>query len=60
VVNLVALIVAPIIVTYKSLGIGGWLVVLVLLAVLVWAIMQSKKPAPKLSEIDVAAPAPGD
>lgn len=46
VVNLVALIVAPIVVTYKNLGWGGWLVILALLAVLYWAITQSKKEAP--------------
>ncbi len=46
VVNLVSVIIAPIIVTYKSLGVGGWVVVLLLLAALIWAIMQSKKPAP--------------
>ena len=45
VVNLVALIVAPIVVTYKSLGFGGWLVVLFLLGVLAWAIMRSKADA---------------
>ena len=45
VVNLVALIVAPIVVTYKTLGFGGWVVVLVLLAALVWAIMHSKADA---------------
>ncbi|MBT3392183.1 MAG: sodium-translocating pyrophosphatase [Chloroflexi bacterium] len=44
VVNLVALIFAPIIVTYKTLGFGGWLAIVVLLAALVWAIRQSKKP----------------
>jgi len=44
--NLVALIVAPIVVTYKDLGWGGWLAILVLLAGLVWAIRQSKKPVP--------------
>ena len=42
VVNLVALIVAPIVVTYKTLGFGGWLIVLVLIGALVWAIMRSK------------------
>ena len=31
VVNLVALIVAPIVVTYKNLGFGGWVVVLALI-----------------------------
>lgn len=52
VVNLVALIVAPIVVVYQDLKIGGWIVVLVLLAVLVWAIRQSKRPAPKLTETE--------
>ncbi len=46
VVNLVSVIIAPIIVTYKNLGAGGWVVVLLLLAALIWAIIQSKKPAP--------------
>lgn len=49
VVNLVALIVAPIVVTYKSLGFTGWAAVILLVAALVWAILQSKKPAPELS-----------
>ena len=57
VVNLVALIVAPIVVAYKDLSLGSWVVIVLLLAVLVWAIAQSKKPAP---EITKAAPAPGD
>jgi K(+)-stimulated pyrophosphate-energized sodium pump len=48
VVNLVALIVAPIVVTYKTLGFGGWVVVLVLLGVLAWAIMRSKADAPEI------------
>jgi K(+)-stimulated pyrophosphate-energized sodium pump len=48
VVNLVALIVAPIVVTYKSLGFSGWVVVLVLLGVLAWAIVRSKAEAPGL------------
>ena len=59
VVNLVALIVAPIIVAYKQLGLSGWVVVLLLLGALIWAIFQSKKPAPKIMETEVA-PAPGD
>ena len=50
VVNLVALIFAPIIVTYKTLGFGGWFAILLLIAALVWAIRQSKKPV----EIPVA------
>ena len=48
VVNLVALIVAPIVVTYKELGIGGWVVVLALLGVLAWAIIRSKADAPEI------------
>jgi K(+)-stimulated pyrophosphate-energized sodium pump len=59
VVNLVALIVAPIVVVYKNLGFTGWLVVLLALAALIWAIYQSKKPAPSLKEID-AEPSTGD
>ncbi len=48
VVNLVALIVAPVVVTYKNLGFGGWVIVLVLLGGLVWAIMRSKADAPEM------------
>jgi len=48
VVNLVALIVAPIVVTYKSLGFGGWVIILLLLGVLAWAIMRSKADAPEM------------
>ncbi len=48
VVNLVALIVAPIVVTYKDLGLSGWAVVLVLLGVLAWAISRSKAEAPEV------------
>jgi hypothetical protein len=44
----VALIVAPIVVTYKNLGFGGWAVVLVLLGVLAWAIMRSKADVPAM------------
>ena len=48
VVNLVALIVAPIVVTYKNLGFGGWVVVLILLGVLAWAVIRSKAEAQAL------------
>jgi K(+)-stimulated pyrophosphate-energized sodium pump len=48
VVNLVALIVAPIVVTYRTLGFGGWVTVLVLLGVLTWAVIRSKAKAPAL------------
>jgi K(+)-stimulated pyrophosphate-energized sodium pump len=50
VVNLVSVIIAPIVVQYETLGVIGWIVVVSLLAVLGWAIWQSKRPAP-----DVAA-----
>jgi hypothetical protein len=61
VVNLVALIVAPIVVQYKDLGVVGWLVVLALLAVFAWAIWQSKSKAPELADIktDAAVPVGG-
>ncbi len=45
VVNLVSLIIAPIIVQYKGLGIGSIIVVVVLLAALWWAISTSKREA---------------
>jgi len=44
VVNLVSVIIAPIVVQYKSgLGPMGWLVVAVLLGLFVWALWQSKR-----------------
>jgi K(+)-stimulated pyrophosphate-energized sodium pump len=49
VVNLVSVIIAPIVVQYRTLGFGGWLIALVLLAVLIWAIWQSKRPTPPLA-----------
>jgi K(+)-stimulated pyrophosphate-energized sodium pump len=49
VVNLVSVIIAPVVVQYRNLGLAGWAVVLVLIAVLAWAIWQSKKPAPGLA-----------
>ncbi len=49
VVNLVSVIIAPVVVQYRNLGWGGWIIVLVLLAVLGWAIWQSKRPAPGLA-----------
>ncbi len=55
VVNLVALIIAPIIVTYKSLGFTGWIIILLLLGALVWAIAQSKKAAPSYTEAGAPA-----
>ena len=48
VVNLVSVIIAPIVVQYEELGIAGWLTVAGLVALLVWAIGQSKRPAKEL------------
>lgn len=52
VVNMVAVIVAPIVVNYHNtftpLGKWGWVTVIFLLAVLSWAILSSKKPAQDL------------
>jgi K(+)-stimulated pyrophosphate-energized sodium pump len=59
VVNLVALIVAPIVVAYKSLGFTGWLVVILAVAALIWAIYQSKKPSESLVDIE-PSPSSGD
>ena len=48
VANLVAVIIAPIVVQYSQLGVVGWLLVAVLVASLIWAIRQSKRPAPEI------------
>jgi K(+)-stimulated pyrophosphate-energized sodium pump len=48
VVNIVSLLAAPIIVQYQNLGVGGWIIVAVLTAAVVWAILQSKKPVKEL------------
>ncbi len=45
VVNLVSLIAAPLIVKYSSLNVGVVLIVIVLIAAVIWAILQSKRPA---------------
>jgi K(+)-stimulated pyrophosphate-energized sodium pump len=50
VVNLVALIIAPIVVAYKTLTIGIVIIILLLIAILVWAILQSKRPAPEITK----------
>ncbi len=44
VVNLVSVIIAPIVVQYQPLPLGGWIGVIFLLGTLVWAVWQSKKP----------------
>jgi len=59
VVNLVSVIIAPIVVQYRTLGVVGWLIVVALLAVLAWAIWKSKTPAPQVTDTDVV-PATGD
>lgn len=56
VVNLVSVIIAPIVVQYKQLGFTGWLIVILLLASLVWAIWQSKKPVPGPRQEAAASP----
>ena len=38
VVNLVSLLAAPIIVRYETLGVGGWVAVVILFGGLVWAV----------------------
>jgi K(+)-stimulated pyrophosphate-energized sodium pump len=48
VVNMVSLLAAPIIVKFTELSVGVVVVAIVLAAALVWAIMQSKKPAPAI------------
>jgi len=44
VVNLVSLLAAPVIVKYQNLGVVGWIIVVVLFAIVTWAFLQSKKP----------------
>lgn len=60
VVNLVAVIIAPIIVQVEDLGLVGWAVVAGLVATLVWSIYSSKREAPPiLQEAEVLAAASG-
>jgi K(+)-stimulated pyrophosphate-energized sodium pump len=49
VVNLVSVIIAPIVVQYETLGVVGWTIVVLLVALLGWAIWQSKRPAPEVT-----------
>jgi uncharacterized membrane protein len=61
VVNLVSVIIAPIVVQYAG-ATGGtllivWIVALVLLGVLAWAVIRSKAPAPSMTEVSVPAKA---
>ena len=57
VVNLVAVIVAPIVVQYQGLNLGTGVIAAVLLGVLAWAVMRSKAPAQSMTAA-VSAPAP--
>ena len=57
VVNLVSLLAAPIMVQQAG-GVGSYIVAAILLAAVVWAILQSKKPMPELAE--AVEPVPGD
>src|SRR5687768_17247553 len=58
VVNLVSVIIAPIVVQYSGAAgssvIGVWVVALVLLGVLAWAVIRSKAPAPSMTEMTEA------
>jgi K(+)-stimulated pyrophosphate-energized sodium pump len=59
VVNLVSVIIAPIVVQYAG-ATGGtlwmvWIIALVLLGVLAWAVMRSKAPAPSMTEAKATA-----
>jgi K(+)-stimulated pyrophosphate-energized sodium pump len=48
VVNLVSLIAAPVIVSHQNLGIGEWIVVIVLFGAIIWALAQSGKRVEEL------------
>jgi K(+)-stimulated pyrophosphate-energized sodium pump len=60
VVNLVSLILAPIIVQYKDFTLTTGLVIVILLALLWWAITRSKREAQPLPEPSLAAAPTGD
>jgi len=55
VVNMVSLLAAPILVKFQDLSFGGWLVVGLLLASMIWGISQSKK---KAAPVQAAVKAP--
>ena len=57
VVNLVSVIIAPIVVQYSgNVTLGVWVVALVLLGVLSWAVIRSKAPAPSMTTVPQTAP----
>jgi K(+)-stimulated pyrophosphate-energized sodium pump len=51
VVNLVAVIVAPIVVQYQGLNVGTGLIAAALIGVLAWAVMRSKAPAQAMNSV---------
>lgn len=60
VVNIVSLIIAPIIVRYQGISVTTVIIVLVLLALLWWAISRSKKDFTPIGAPPAHIPAPGD
>jgi K(+)-stimulated pyrophosphate-energized sodium pump len=61
VVNLVSVIIAPIVVQFTdasgAVKLAMWVVALVLIGLLAWAVMRSKAPAPAMADTTVAEPA---
>jgi len=58
VVNLVAVIIAPIVVQYQGLNWGTGLIAAALMGLLVWAVMRSKAPVPNMTaEVGASAKA---
>jgi K(+)-stimulated pyrophosphate-energized sodium pump len=47
VVNLISLIIAPILVKYRELGIVGWTIAGILTVIIIWSIIQSKRLVPE-------------
>ncbi len=45
VINLISLIIAPIVVAHPNIGIIGWVLIVVCLAAMLWALLRSKTPA---------------
>ncbi len=58
VINLTSVIIAPIVVHYTKMTLGAWIIALVSLAILVWGILQSKRPIPEV--VSQAETASGD
>ncbi len=53
VVNLVAVIISPVVVKYSGASLGVWVVAILLLGVLAWAVARSKAPAKSMSAEEV-------